>query len=163
MIKWTNRNGGTFPGIRFKCQQKPTKKTTKNATLQGQLPTLPTLIPTWWTPMEVIVTIVSKLVYNLYRWRIQPTYIGVIIHLLSTMDIPVNPKLSLFLTLRIIGPSKAWRHFEDLNTPASYRLIHSLGRVCLNLYDAGVGIGPQNDARLRVQWYQWSKSGSQKP
>ena len=24
-------------------------------------------------------------------------------------------------TLRIIGPSSHWRHFEDLNTPASYR------------------------------------------
>ena len=39
--------------------------------------------------MEVIVTIVSKLVYNLFRGRIQPTYIGVIIHLLSTIGIPV--------------------------------------------------------------------------
>ena len=38
--------------------------------------------------MEV-VTIVSKLIYNLLRGRIQPTYIGVTIHLLSTMDIPV--------------------------------------------------------------------------
>ena len=38
--------------------------------------------------MEVIVTIVSKLVYNLFTGLIvQP--IGVIIHLLSTMDIPV--------------------------------------------------------------------------
>ena len=37
-----------------------------------------------------LVTIVSKLVYNLFRGRIQPTYRGVIIiHLLSTMDIPV--------------------------------------------------------------------------
>ena len=36
-----------------------------------------------------LVTIVSKLVYNLHNGRIQPTYIGVIIHLLSTMDIPV--------------------------------------------------------------------------
>ena len=32
---------------------------------------------------------VSKLVYNLFTGRILPTYIGVIIHLLSTMDIPV--------------------------------------------------------------------------
>ena len=38
--------------------------------------------------MEVIVT--SKLVYNLLTGRIQPTYIGVIIHLLSSMDIPVG-------------------------------------------------------------------------
>ena len=39
--------------------------------------------------MEVIVTIVSKLGYNnLFMGRIQPTFIGVIIHLLSTMDIP---------------------------------------------------------------------------
>ena len=30
----------------------------------------------------------------------------------------------LLITLRMIGPSKAWRHFEDLNTPASYRFIH---------------------------------------
>ena len=29
--------------------------------------------------MEVIVTIVSKLVHNLFRGRIQPTYIGVIL------------------------------------------------------------------------------------
>ena len=29
---------------------------------------------------------VSKLVYNLFRGRNQPTYMGVIIHLLSTMD-----------------------------------------------------------------------------
>ena len=36
-----------------------------------------------------LVTIVSKLGYNLFRGRIQPTYIGVIIQLLSTMDIPV--------------------------------------------------------------------------
>ena len=36
-----------------------------------------------------LVTIVSKLIYNLLRGRIQPTYIGVTIHLLSTMDIPV--------------------------------------------------------------------------
>ena len=27
-------------------------------------------------------------------------------------------------SLRIIGPSKAWRHFEDLNTPAIYRFFH---------------------------------------
>ena len=37
-----------------------------------------------------LVTIVSKLGYNLFRGRNQPTYIGVIIHLLSTMDIPVE-------------------------------------------------------------------------
>ena len=37
--------------------------------------------------MEVIVTIVSKLGYNLFRGHIQPTYIRVIIQLLSTMDI----------------------------------------------------------------------------
>ncbi len=39
--------------------------------------------------MEVIVTIVSKLAYNLLRGRIQPTYKGAIIHWLSTMDIQV--------------------------------------------------------------------------
>ena len=39
--------------------------------------------------MEVIVTIVSKLVYFTYLRDLQPTYKGVIIHLLSTMDIPV--------------------------------------------------------------------------
>ncbi len=32
----------------------------------------------------------SKLVYKLFRGRNQPTYIGIIIHLLSTMDIPVS-------------------------------------------------------------------------
>ena len=31
---------------------------------------------------------------------------------------PVNNWDKLSITLRIIGPSKAWRHFEDLNTPA---------------------------------------------
>ena len=36
-----------------------------------------------------LLTIVSKLVYNLVTGRKQPTYKGVIIHLLSTMDIPV--------------------------------------------------------------------------
>ena len=39
--------------------------------------------------MEVIVTIVSKLVYFTYLRDLHPTYKGVIIHLLSTMDIPV--------------------------------------------------------------------------
>ena len=33
--------------------------------------------------MEVIITIVSKLAYNLLKGRIQPTYIGVIPQLLS--------------------------------------------------------------------------------
>ena len=37
-----------------------------------------------------LVTIVSKLVYNLFTGRNQPTYIGVIRHLLSTMDIQVK-------------------------------------------------------------------------
>ena len=37
-----------------------------------------------------LVTIVSKLGYSLLTGRIQPTFIGVIIHLLSTMDIPVG-------------------------------------------------------------------------
>ena len=42
-------------------------------------------------PMEVIVSYVSKLGFcHLFTGRIQPTYIGVIIHLLSTMDIPVG-------------------------------------------------------------------------
>ena len=36
-----------------------------------------------------LVTIVSKLGYNLLTGRIQPTFIGVVIHLLSTMDILV--------------------------------------------------------------------------
>ena len=40
--------------------------------------------------MEVIVTSDRKLVYKLFRGRIQPTDIGVIIHLPSTMDIPVG-------------------------------------------------------------------------
>ena len=35
---------------------------------------------------EVIVTIVSKFVYNLFTGRNQPTYIGVRIHLLTSMD-----------------------------------------------------------------------------
>ena len=38
----------------------------------------------------MIVTIVSKLVYNLFTGRNQPTYIGAIINLLSTMDTPVG-------------------------------------------------------------------------
>ena len=37
--------------------------------------------------MEVIVTIVSKVVYNLCRGL--AAYIGVIIHVLCTMEIPV--------------------------------------------------------------------------
>ena len=44
----------------------------------------------WCVRLEVLVTIVSKLVYKLFTGRIQPTSIGVIIHLLSTMDIPVR-------------------------------------------------------------------------
>ena len=41
--------------------------------------------------MELIVTIASKLgFFHLFRERIHPTYIGVIIQLLSTMDIPVT-------------------------------------------------------------------------
>ena len=40
--------------------------------------------------MEVIVTNVSKLVYNLLRELPPPIYIGIIIHVLSTMDIPVG-------------------------------------------------------------------------
>ena len=40
--------------------------------------------------MEVIVRIVSKLVDFTYLQDLQPTYIGVLIHLLSTMDIPVG-------------------------------------------------------------------------
>ena len=36
-----------------------------------------------------LVGIVSELVYNLYTGRKHPTYIGVVIHLLSTMDIAV--------------------------------------------------------------------------
>ena len=41
--------------------------------------------------MEVIVTSCCKLVYFTYLPDLQPTYIGVIVivHLLSTMDIPV--------------------------------------------------------------------------
>ena len=41
-----------------------------------------------------LVTILSKLGCNLLRGRIQPTYIGVIIYLPSTMDIPV-PSIEL--------------------------------------------------------------------
>ena len=45
----------------------------------------------------MIVTIVSKLGYNyLFTGRIQPTYIGVIIHLLSTMDITVGAHFESF-------------------------------------------------------------------
>ena len=40
---------------------------------------------------------VSKLVYNLFRGRIQPTYIGVITQLLSTMDIQVVIQSDLFI------------------------------------------------------------------
>ena len=40
--------------------------------------------------LEVIGRIVSKLVDFTYLQDLQPTYIGVIIHLLSTMDIPVG-------------------------------------------------------------------------
>ena len=40
--------------------------------------------------MEVTVTIVSKLGYFTYLGDLQPTYIGVMIQLLSTMDIPVE-------------------------------------------------------------------------
>ena len=37
-------------------------------------------------------------------------------------------------TLRIIGPSSHWRHFEDLNTPASYRFKLTLpGRRVLQI------------------------------
>ena len=51
---------------------------------------LPILLGCPWK----LVTFVSKLVYNLLRGRIQPTYKGVIIfHLLSTMDIQVFPYL----------------------------------------------------------------------
>ena len=39
--------------------------------------------------MEVIVTIVSELGYFTYLRDLQPTFIGVIVHLLSTMDIPI--------------------------------------------------------------------------
>ena len=39
-----------------------------------------------------LVTIVSKLGYNLFTGRIQPTFIGIIINLLSTMGIPVLPR-----------------------------------------------------------------------
>ena len=42
--------------------------------------------------MEVIVTIVSKLVDFTYLRDLEPTYIGVITQLLSTMDIPVPPE-----------------------------------------------------------------------
>ena len=31
-----------------------------------------------------------------------------------------------FIALRITGPSKAWRHFEDQKTPASYRFVQTL-------------------------------------
>ena len=40
--------------------------------------------------MEVIVTIVSKLVYNLLKGLITHLYRGEITQLLSTMDIPVQ-------------------------------------------------------------------------
>ena len=40
--------------------------------------------------MKVIVTSDRKLGYNLLRGRVQPTFIGVIIHLLSTVDIPLG-------------------------------------------------------------------------
>ena len=40
--------------------------------------------------MEVIVTIVSKLVYNLLKGLITYLYRGEIIQLVSTMDIPVE-------------------------------------------------------------------------
>ena len=40
--------------------------------------------------MEVILTNVSKLAYFTHLGDVQPTYIGVILHLLSTMDIPVR-------------------------------------------------------------------------
>ena len=56
--------------------------------------------------MEVIVTIVSKLGYNLFTGRIQPTFIGVIIHLLSTMDIPVGFQTPGF-----------WRYLDPKSIP----------------------------------------------
>ncbi len=40
--------------------------------------------------MEVIVTSDCKLVEITYLLDLQPAFTGIIIHLLSTMDIPVN-------------------------------------------------------------------------
>ena len=63
-----------------------------------------TLLRAYKVSMEVIVTIVSKLVYNLLTGRIQPTYIGVITHLLSSMDIPVGVIIP-FITGHLVGRS----------------------------------------------------------
>ena len=60
--------------------------------------------------------VVSKLVYNLFRGRIQPTYIGVIIYLLKyQQDIPVCfqenvPEKNCFqLGTWKFGKKKLWR------------------------------------------------------
>ena len=75
-----------------------------------------------------LVTIVSKLVYFTYLWDLQATFVGVIVHLLSTMDISV-PSLKLpyhwyitskYLVRRWFEPRKknfsgdVWR-FNHLN------------------------------------------------
>ncbi len=52
--------------------------------------------------MEVINELVSWFIT--YLGKLQPTYIGVIIHLLSTMDIPVP----------ILFTSRIWMDLEDV-------------------------------------------------
>ena len=42
-----------------------------------------------WVRDRFTIVIVSWLKFHLFRGLIQPTYLGVIIHLLSTMDVPV--------------------------------------------------------------------------
>ena len=59
--------------------------------------------------MEEIVTIVSNRVYFTYLWDLQPTFIRVVIHLLSTMDIPVK----YVLDLRVFD---AWKRFQNNQT-----------------------------------------------
>ena len=72
--------------------------------------------------MQVIETIVSKLGYNLFTGRIQPTFIGIIIHLLSTMDIPVG-----FQTPGV------WRYLDPKNIPKtpSQEVFGRLGHMLL--------------------------------
>ena len=66
----------------------------------------------------VTIVIVSWVISPILRDNLQPTFVGVIIHLLSTMDIPV----------RMIDPHAPWEDY--------YIYLHNLAS---NLWDQCIG------------------------
>ena len=75
--------------------------------------TVPITMTKWYSPWK-LVTIVSELVYFTYLRDLQPTYTGVMIHLLSSMDIPVMYHVQYLVLFNIIF--RIWRSNKNTKT-----------------------------------------------